>query len=166
MQTISKNVIKEVIPVLLFVLIIGGIWFGTTTIIKNDTPIFVVSSGSMKPVLQVGDIIIVSGRINFEELEVGDIIVFTLPTDAKRVIVHRIHSIKIDGANNVYEIKTKGDNNPKVDGWTILEKNYIGTVVTSFPSIGKITIWLSPPVNYYIIFFVIIILLTKEVQKK
>jgi len=165
MQVIIKNLVKDILPLVLFIFIIGGIWIGGTTIIQNDTPFFVVSSGSMKPILQVGDIIIVNGRNHYDELEVGDVIVFTLPTDSKRVIVHRVNSINEEGEKGI-EIKTKGDNNPKVDGWTILEKDYIGTVVTSIPSIGKITIWLSPPVNYYIIFFVVLILLTNEVKKK
>ena len=165
MQSSIKNIIRDIIPLILLILIIGGIWLGTTTIIKNDTPFFVVSSGSMKPVLEIGDIIVVSGRNQFEKLEVDDIIVFTLPTDSKRVIVHRINSIDKEGEKGI-EIKTKGDNNPSVDGWTVLEKNYIGTVVTSVPSVGKITIWLSPPVNYYIIFFVILLLLTNEVKRK
>ena len=139
MQSSIKNIIRDIIPLILLILIIGGIWLGTTTIIKNDTPFFVVSSGSMKPVLEIGDIIVVSGRNQFEKLEVDDIIVFTLPTDSKRVIVHRINSIDKEGEKGI-EIKTKGDNNPSVDGWTVLERNYIGTVVTSVPSVGKITI--------------------------
>jgi len=165
MQSAINNVIRDFIPLILLILVIGGIWISTTTIIENDTPFFVVSSGSMKPILEIGDIIVVSGRNQYTELEVNDIIVFTLPTDSKRVIVHRINSIDKYGEKGI-EIKTKGDNNPNVDGWTVLEENYIGTVVTSIPSVGKITIWLSPPVNYYIIFFVILILLTNEVKKK
>ena len=82
-----------------------------------------------------------------------------------RTAATNVNSINEEGEKGI-EIKTKGDNNPKVDGWTVLEKDYIGTVVTSIPSIGKITIWLSPPVNYYIIFFVVLILLTNEVKKK
>ena len=165
MQSAINNVIRDFIPLILLILVIGGIWISTTTIIENDTPFLVVSSGSMKPILEIGDIIVVSGRNQYTELEVNDIIVFTLPTDSKRVIVHRINSIDKYGEKGI-EIKTKGDNNPNVDGWTVLEENYIGTVVTSIPSVGKITIWLSPPVNYYIIFFVILILLTNEVKKK
>ena len=165
MQLSIKNIFKDLMPLILLILVISGIWFGATTIIKNDTPFFVVSSGSMKPILEVRDIIVVSGINQYEELKVDDIIVFTLPTDSKRVIVHRINSVDKEGERGI-EIKTKGDNNPNVDGWTVLEKNYIGTVVTSVPSVGKITIWLSPPVNYYIIFFVILILLTNEVKKK
>jgi len=165
MQLSIKHIFKDVMPLILVILVVSGIWFGATTVIKNDTPFFVVSSGSMEPGLEVGDIIVVSGRNQYEELKVDDIIVFTLPTDSKRVIVHRINSIDKDGERGI-EIKTKGDNNPNVDGWTVLEKNYIGTVITSIPSVGKITIWLSPPVNYYIIFFVILILLSNEVKRK
>ena len=145
---------------------------------------FYIPSSSMEPNLLIGDRLFVSkfsygysrhslpfspkifkNRILENEPEVGDIIVFTLPTDSKRVIVHRVNSIDEKGEKGI-EIKTKGDNNPKVDGWTVLEEDYIGTVITSVPSIGKITIWLSPPVNYYIIFFVVLILLTNEVKKK
>ena len=165
MQLSIKHIFKDVMPLILVILVVSGIWFGATTVIKNDTPFFVVSSGSMEPGLEVGDIIVVSGRNQYEELKVDDIIVFTLPTDSKRVIVHRINSIDKDGERGI-EIKTKGDNNPNVDGWTVLKKNYIGTVVTSIPSVGKITIWLSPPVNYYIIFFVILVLLSNEVKRK
>ena len=165
MQLSIKHIFKDVMPLILVILVVSGIWFGATTVIKNDTPFFVVSSGSMKPVLEVGDIIVVSGRNQYEDLKVDDIIVFTLPTDSKRVIVHRINSVDKEGERGI-EIKTKGDNNPNVDGWTVLKKNYIGTVVTSIPSVGKITIWLSPPVNYYIIFFVILVLLSNEVKRK
>ena len=165
MQLSIKNIFKDLMPLILLILIISGIWFGATTIIKNDTPFFVVSSGSMKPILEVGDIIVVSGINQYEELKVDDIIVFTLPTDSKRVIVHRINSVDKEGERGI-EIKTKGDNNPNVDGWTVLKNNYIGTVITSIPSVGKITIWLSPPVNYYIIFFVILVLLSNEVKRK
>ena len=74
MQVIIKNLVKDILPLILFILVIGGIWIGATTIIQNDTPFFVVSSGSMKPVLQIGDIIIVNGRNHYDELEVGDIV--------------------------------------------------------------------------------------------
>ena len=159
-----KNILQN-FRVITMIIVMLFAWLIIITIFNTSTPFFVVSSRSMVPVLDIGDIIIVNGRNHYDELEVGDVIVFTLPTDSKRVIVHRVNSINEEGEKGI-EIKTKGDNNPKVDGWTVLEKDYIGTVVTSIPSIGKITIWLSPPVNYYIIFFVVLILLTNEVKKK
>ena len=61
-------------------------WFSATTILQTSSPLFVVSSGSMIPELEIGDIIIVSGRDKFDELKNKDIIVFNLPTDYKRVI--------------------------------------------------------------------------------
>ena len=74
MQSAINNVIRDFIPLILLILVIGGIWISTTTIIENDTPFFVVSSGSMKPILEIGDIIVVSGRNQYTELEVNDII--------------------------------------------------------------------------------------------
>ena len=88
MQLSIKNIFKDLMPLILLILVISGIWFGATTVIKNDTPFFVVSSGSMKPILEVGDIIVVSGINQYEELKVDDIIVFTLPTDSKLSLIH------------------------------------------------------------------------------
>lgn len=165
MKIINNNILKEFSGLFIFIILIGSIWIGITITIENDTPFFVVSSRSMIPVLDVGDIILVSGRNNYEDLKIDDIIVFTLPTDKDRVIVHRIHEIRYDEDRGI-EIKTKGDHNPNIDGWTVLKRNYIGTVIFTIPSIGNITIWLSPPTNYYIITFIIIILLTKEVKNE
>jgi len=155
---------KEFSGLFIFILLLMGIWFGATSILQTSSPLFVVSSGSMIPKLEVGDIIIVSGRNNFNELKKEDIIVFNLPTDYKRVIVHRVHEIKFD--SDQMQIKTKGDNNPYVDGWTVIESNYIGKVITVVPYVGNITIWVSPPVNYYLIFIIILIMLTNEVKQK
>ena len=56
-----------------------------------------------------------------KEIMVGDVIVFNSP-DRKKIVVHRIVSID----NN--EIKTKGDNNPRIDDCTISPENILGLV--------------------------------------
>ena len=38
MQLSIKNIFKDLMPLILLILVISGIWFGATTIIKNDTP--------------------------------------------------------------------------------------------------------------------------------
>ena len=161
----GKNIIfKEFTGLFIFVILLSGIWFSATSILQTSSPLFVVSSGSMIPTFEIGDIIIVNGRDKFDELKNEDIIVFNLPTDYKRVIVHRVHEIKFDSEQ--IKIKTKGDNNPYVDGWTVIESNYIGKVITKIPYIGNITIWVAPPVNYYLIFAIILIMFTNEVKQK
>ena len=80
MNIMQNNNFNQIKGLLAFILIISGLWIGITTILETDSPVFVVSSGSMIPVLEVGDIIVVSGKNYFNNLIIGDIIVFTLPT--------------------------------------------------------------------------------------
>ena len=75
----------------------------------TQNPFYVVASGSMIPVLEVYDVLIVQGHEPFEEIEVGDIIVFNRPSDHDRVIVHRVASIMDEEPKTV---RTKGDANP------------------------------------------------------
>ena len=160
----KKFIFKEFAGLFVFIILLFGIWFSATTILQTSSPLFVVSSGSMIPALEIGDVIVVSGKDKFNELKNEDIIVFNLPTDYKRVIVHRVEEIKTESEQ--IQIKTKGDNNPYVDGWTVIESNYIGKVITKVPYVGNVTIWVSPPVNYYLIFTILLIMLTNEVKQK
>ena len=85
---------------------------------------FEVASGSMKPALQVNDVILV--KITNEDLKKGDIIAFQ-SEDA--VITHRI--LYIDG--NI--ITVKGDNNNIVDK-PISKDQVIGKIVKIIPKLG------------------------------
>ena len=85
---------------------------------------FEVASGSMKPALQVNDVILV--KITNEDLKKGDIIAFQ-SEDA--VITHRI--LYIDG--NI--ITVKGDNNNIVDK-PISKDQVIGKIVKVIPKLG------------------------------
>jgi signal peptidase len=81
--------IKDVIIIGIGVLIVWlGIWFAF-----GANPFYVVSSGSMEPVLKVNDVLIVRDGGSWEDLKIGDIIVFNRPEGGDRVIVHRIVDI-------------------------------------------------------------------------
>ena len=92
-KIISKGVIKDILIVAVGVLII---WLGLQIAFGTQNPFYVVASGSMIPVLEVYDVIIIQGHIPFEEIEIGNIIVFNRPSDHDRVIVHRVISITDD----------------------------------------------------------------------
>ena len=98
----------------------------------------------MIPALNVYDVLIVQGRAPFEEVQIGDIIVFDRPSGHDRVIVHRVVSITNDDPRT---LRTKGDNNvasiPGTD-FPITEKEYIGTVQFQIPQIGFVTQILKP----------------------
>ena len=119
----------------------------------------------MIPVLEVYDVLIVQGHEPFEEIEVGDIIVFNRPSDHNRVIVHRVASILDDDPRT---LRTKGDANPaSIPGtdFPITAEEYIGKVAYTLPQVGYVT-QLLPPINYVIIAVVIGIMVAKQMAKK
>jgi len=159
---VSRGVVKDIIIVIVGVLII---WFGLKMVTGTDNPFYVVSSGSMVPVLEVYDVLVVDGKISFEEVEIGDIIVFNRPSGHDRVIVHRVAAI-ID--EDPFTIRTKGDANPaSIPGtdFPITEEEYIGKVWHIIPDVGYITRIMQPPVNYIIIAIIIGIMIFKQISK-
>ena len=142
------------------------IWIGLQLAFGTQNPFYVVASGSMIPVLEVYDVLIVSGHEPFDELEVGDIIVFDRPSDHNRVIVHRVASILDEDPRT---IRTKGDANPaSIPGtdFPITDEEYIGKVAYTLPQVGYITQLLKPPINYVIIAIVIGIMIVKQFSKR
>jgi len=162
-KSFPKGVIKDIIIVGIGVLVI---WIGLQVAFGTQNPFYVVASGSMIPVLQVYDVLIVQGHEPFEDIEIGDIIVFNRPSDHNRVIVHRVASILDDDPKT---IRTKGDANPaSIPGtdFPITEEEYIGKVAYVLPQVGYVTQLLKPPVNYVIIAIVIGIMVVKQMIKK
>ena len=162
-SVIPKGVIKDIVIVGVGVLVI---WLGLQVAFGTQNPFYVVASGSMIPVLEVYDVLVVQGHEPFEDIEVGDIIVFNRPSDHNRVIVHRVVSIMED---NPKTIRTQGDANPgSIPGtdFPITEEEYIGKVAYTIPQVGYITQLLKPPVNYVIIAIVVGIMIVKQFTKK
>jgi signal peptidase len=156
--------IKDVIIIGIGVLVVWlGIWF-----VFGANPFYVVSSGSMEPVLKVNDILIVRDGGSWQDLTMGDIIVFNRPEGEDRVIVHRIVDIDVDG-DGERMVRTRGDANPaSIPGtdYPIRQDDYIGKVIYVIPGIGIITKVISPPVNYIIIAIILAILFFNRLGKK
>ena len=111
------------------------------------------------------DIIVITGNQAFEDVKVGDIIVFDRPKDHNKVIVHRVVAVVDDDPKT---LRTKGDNNqssiPGTD-FPITEKEYTGTVIQVIPQVGYITKILQPPINYIIIAVIVGIMVVKQILK-
>jgi len=162
-RSVSKGVIKDIIIIGVGVL---AIWVGLTFAFGTQNPFYVVASGSMTPELQVYDVLVIQGHDPFEDIEIGDIIVFDRPSDHNRVIVHRVVSITDD---DPITLRTKGDSNPaSIPGtdFPITQEEYIGKVVYVIPQAGYVTQFLKPPINYIIIAVVIGIMIVKQMTKK
>jgi signal peptidase len=162
-RSVPKGVIKDIIIVGVGVLVI---WIGLQVAFGTQNPFYVVASGSMIPVLEVYDVLIVQGHEPFEDIQVGDIIVFDRPSDHNRVIVHRVVSIIQEDPKT---IRTQGDANPaSIPGtdFPITEEEYIGKVAHVLPQVGYVTQLLKPPINYVIIAIVVGIMIAKQFVKK
>lgn len=164
-MTKTKSIIKDVIIVAVGV---AAIWIGLQVVFGTQNPFYVVSSGSMIPVLQVYDVLVVNGNVPFEEIQIGDIIVFNRPSDHDRVIVHRVEAI-LDERPESKTVRTKGDANPiSIPGtdYPITEEEYIGEVFYTIPQIGYVTRILAPPINYIIIAVIVGIMIVKQYSQK
>lgn len=154
--------IKYILVIVLIDVVI--IWIGIQLTFGVINPFYVVASESMVPKLKVGDFVVINHNIIFDQLRVGNIIVFKEPVPDQgqepNAIVHRIRAIGIDSQGNKV-IVTKGDANddsiPGVD-YPIKQGNYIGKVVYVIPKLGLITKAISPPVNYILIVIILVIL--------
>ncbi|MFA5869712.1 MAG: signal peptidase I [Candidatus Bathyarchaeia archaeon] len=148
---------KHVIGVaVLAALVLGG--YASTMAVTGYTvqdavrgmysPFMAVSSGSMQPVLNYGDLIIVR-REAAEGIVVGDIIVFNVPSPYDRLAssptVHRVvEELVVDGETL---FKTKGDSNPGGDPWSVSAENVIGKYAGKVPYLGSAVLFLRGPIG-------------------
>jgi signal peptidase len=118
---------------------------GTVAIQKNE-PLYVLGramtaiptgsmSGNLEDSLEIGDLAIIE-RGNYEDIKIGDIIVFQQPItdDVNILIIHRVIDIKDEG------LVTKGDANQNADRGFVTSDEYQGVYVS------KVT-WLRPIVT-------------------
>jgi len=96
------------------------------------TPIAVVSSWSMEPVLHVGDIVIVTGQ---EDYTPGDIVLYD---SGHGIIVHRI----INKQGDKYTVK--GDANLVPDPIQPTKDIILGKVQIVIPYIGSLRLIINP----------------------
>jgi signal peptidase I len=147
-----------IIIVILFALTLGSV--GVLRVaLHTDSPLMVVSSGSMIPTLNVGDIIIVRGT-NPSTVTVGTIIIFHSPYDYPTAIVHRVIAIDNQGGQEFFE--TKGDNNAVADGWRVPTSDLIGIYVSKVPYIGLLSLELRGPLGWILIVLLVMLIIAME----
>jgi len=115
------------------------IWFavGVFSIFPN-----VIISGSMRPHIDVGDIVIVKS-VEAELVEVGDIIQF-IELEQQIRINHRVIEIREDDRGQPLFV-TKGDANNSIDSDPVIVEQLKGRVIQVIPKIGWITIAMRNP---------------------
>ena len=113
-----------------------------------------VMSGSMKPTLNEGDIIIVK-YMHPGEIQNGDIIVFWAKSwgalDPGTPVVHRVTDIQYSDG---YYYQTKGDNNAGYDPYTA-HVNVIGKVIQTLPYLGILAYYVNTAGGVWLIYLLI-----------
>lgn len=158
-ELLRKDYVQTVVMILIVIGIYIFFWYGLTAALRTSHPLFAVASGSMKPTLQVGDLIVVQG-LNASEINAnysnGDVIVFRKPTNSRDLIVHRAVEKKLDG--DTWSFRTKGDNNSGVDPWWVSEKDLIGKVIgPSAPLLGYTFLFMQAPIGMLIVVAIMLV---------
>ena len=117
--------------------------------LSTFSPIMAICSQSMQPTFTPGDLIIIRG-VQVENVEVGDIIAFHVPSPydslAGSPTVHRVVD-KREENTQVY-FTTKGDSNPSADAWHVPAENVIGEYAQfKVPYMGAVTLFLRTPLG-------------------
>jgi signal peptidase I len=94
-----------------------------------------VGSGSMRPTMDAGDIVIIA-KTNTDSLKVGDVIQFRVEKEVS--VMHRL--IRIEEVAGKKQFITKGDANGTADPNPVLPENVMGRKLANIPRVGWLAI--------------------------
>ena len=94
---------------------------------------FTVMTGSMRPAISPGDVVIVQ-RIAPLDARPGDIVTFRDPEGTGRLISHRVRSIRVRGDR--VDFQTRGDANTEAEHWSVPAGGSIGRAASRLPALG------------------------------
>lgn len=113
-----------------------------------------VLSGSMRPVLEPGDMI-VAREINPSNVKVDDIITYKVSENT--LVTHRV--VEVIDENGKLSFRTKGDANNVEDSSLISQEQLVGTFVFNIPKGGYIANFMRSPLGFGLLILLPIILL-------
>ncbi len=127
-----------VIALSVFPFVVFNLLISSTSLLPGAKS-FVISTGSMEPVLPVGSIIY---TLRQPEYKVGEVIAFLKDSG---VVSHRIIGTTIVGGERYY--LTKGDANNVVDEDLVQKNSVYGKIVTFVPIVGNIILLYKNPLG-------------------
>ena len=164
----TKQIVKKLLFVIIIILLYNIFLITKSTLDKTDAKsmfgyrAYVITTNSMEPTINVGDIIIVSG-IEKDKIKTDKIVTFE---QNNQIITHRIVGIEETEKGSKYV--TKGDNNLTKDTEEISYEQILGTIVLKIPRIGNIILLLEDKVYIILLLNLILIIYinTKRVEEK
>jgi len=163
------KVLKNVVCVTIIVFLVAIVAFTFFQRVTNATPnilgfsFFRVSSGSMMPALEIGDIILCK-QVPPETLQIGDIVTYngTKGELAGKVITHQVVSAPYE-TQGVYHIQTKGIVSGAINDPEITQDQLLGKMITKIPFINEVYNIFITPWGLLIFIFLLCILFSSEV---
>jgi len=104
--------------------------------------IFVVTSGSMTPGIDPGDVVVVNTKSLSPR--VGDVITFQPRESSSVYVTHRVVEVARSEGTSI-EYVTKGDANPTADLSLVTSDQVVGTVSSVVPWLGRLVFGLRDP---------------------
>ena len=123
----------------LLLLVLGLAGLGGAAVISGNYQVRPVLSGSMRPGLAIGGVV-VTERVPTSELQVRDVVVFHRPDHPEELVVHRIIALTHDSTGTI--VQTQGDANDAPDPWKVsLRGSTAYRAVFSVPLVGYAAVW-------------------------
>ena len=163
-----KKTVKRTFFILLIIFLYNIFLITKTTLDNKETKgifgykAYIITTDSMKPTIQAGDIIIVK-NIEEEKLKLEDIITFKRD---ENIVTHRLVDIQETEQGKKYI--TKGDNNNVNDYKEVQYSEIEGVKVLVIPRVGNLILLLEDKVYIILIINLILIIYvnTKRVEEK
>src|SRR5690606_10758951 len=144
------SIILKVIEWLVFLALLVVLFLAASPLLptKNIVATYVVSSGSMEPVIATGSVVITT-PIDASQVKVGNVVTFLSPVDSTQTVIHRVVEIETDN-EGIISFRTKGDNNDSIDNWTVPQDNILGLSRSSLPYLGYLISFLKTPMGFIV----------------
>ena len=150
--TVCKFFRAAAVPILVFLVIYGFFLLSGLRLCPNTT-------GSMEPTIPAYSLCLIDTHVDYDSLQVGDIVVYDRPYDHMQVI-HRIVAVLPDG------IITKGDANPVDDDILLTEADITGVYLCHIPGAGLAANLIRTPVGIGIILAAVVLLFISDARSQ
>lgn len=144
-EILKRGYVQTIIMIVVVIVAVLLFWYGLMFTLRTEYPILAVASGSMEPVLYAGDLIVVEGIEDVNDIYVapkdaekpGDILVYQ---GARDLIVHRAIDKKT-GTDGKLVFIIHGDANAEGANEHVHESKIIGRYVGfKVPWLGQIAL--------------------------
>lgn len=149
---------KKVLEIHRSIFIILGIIAAITLLsLATGLRLCTVQSGSMEPTIPTYSVCLVTTRVSYDDLSVGDIVVYTRASDGEQ-IVHRVVDITDTGAI------TRGDANRNDDGVSVTADNLYARYIAHIPYLGHVYNLVRSPIGIAMIAALVIALIVLNIM--